>query len=476
MDPFNINTFSELVKAKIENSDQSQVVYSELEFQYIINTCLVHYLKRTSGIKAKDQLQERFDFIEKELNFGDESFDNVFSQVPFSDVKINSIYDLPDLDGYKISKFKQELNNNGLKYTIESLKTFNKLLFSDKNKKILLLDNIATSKHFNKIKEQLIFDVYLTGTELNKEFITHGRISHVIHQFIVNTVINTFISDCTRNRTFKDDNIINKLLKAGCRYITINSKSSKEIFETIIDGLIKIMCDNLYVFGKTLEIKSDKLISTNSREVWGILFDTGIRQNPIEKTIKWDKLTTSDFNLYNFLCVPDNITLLLLANNNWPKLSYIIHVSNYISIEMSRQIHLIIKHKVPDLNNFKDFIFNGEDIWYYRTFGDESFNKLKSHYTGGDSNMPISDKLSPMNPYHTRQIFLRTIKEMNIQDANELICMFDCESNIDNKNCLFNSAHTDTVQDHPYFLIDNTYYENKYLKYKSKYQNLKKLF
>lgn len=137
---------------------------------------------------------------------------------------------------------------------------------------------------------------------------------------------------------------------------------------------------------------------------------------------------------------------------------------------MSRQIHLIIKHKVPKFNNFKDFIFNGQDnLWYFPIYEDKSVIKLKKHYIGEDSDIPIPDKLSPMNPYHTRQIFLRTIKEMNIQDANELICMFDCESNIDNKNCLFNSDHTNTV-------INNKYYENKYLKYKAKYQNLKKLF
>ncbi len=466
MSQFDINKFTNFVKDKIDKSDQSQVTYSELEFQYIINTCLVHYLKRKSGVDAKNELQKIFDSIEKELNFSDKKpFNNVFSSIASSDVKILDKYDLPDLDEYE--KFKSELNTNGLKYTIESLKIFNKLLFSDENKKILLLDNIATSEHFNKIKEQLIFDVYLTGLDLNKEFITHGRISHVIHQNIVSTVIKTFINDCKKDRTFSDD-IINKLLKAGCKYI--DGKSEEEIFKTIIDGLIKIKCNELHEFGNILKINIEKLIKHDSKEVWGILFDTGIKYNPIEQTIKWsDDYTTNDeFSLYNFLCVPDNITLLLLANNNWPKLSYIIHVSNYISIEMSRQIHLIIKHKLNQYNNFKDFIFKEEVQWLFPSYYTDISDNLRSHYVGQDFIMPISAKLSPMHPYHTRQIFLRTIRKMNINDADELISMFDCESDKVNKNCLFNSDHTDTV-------INDELYKNKYLKYKAKYQNLKKL-
>jgi hypothetical protein len=102
------------------------------------------------------------------------------------------------------------------------------------------------------------------------------------------------------------------------------------------------------------------------------------------------------------------------------------------------------------------------------SFETDISHNLRIHYLGQDYEMPISEKLSPMHPYHTRQIFLRTIKNMNIKDANELIDMFDCESDNVNKNCLFNSDHTETN-------INDELYKNKYLKYKAKYQNLKKL-
>jgi len=316
----------------------------------------------------------------------------------------------------------------------------------------------------------LIFDVYLTGLTMNKEFITHGRISHVIHQIIISTVIHQFIDDCKSNIYYKDSDsdIINKLLRAGCTYI--NGKIPKKIFETIIDGLIEISCRKLNTFGQELGISKDKLIGQNGEwPVWGVLFDTGIRYNSIKKTIIWSE--NFCYSLYDFLCVPDNINLLLLANNDWSRLSYIIHVSNYISIEMSRQIHQIIKYKMPEYNDFKNFILKqdthpwiiGAHFLRSGNFGD----KLREHYAGNDSSTRMIDKLESTHPYHTRQIFLRTINKMNPNDTKKLIKMFDCDSNTRDKQCSLNTSYKDTNP-------KDEYYKNKYLKYKAKYLEAKK--
>ena len=402
----------------------------------------------------------------------DTVFQTIEDKIPANDINIIKI----DYTGLFLNKFNlplledftPELIDNIKKYsiqnTIDLFKKLNQDVYNDTNNKILLLDSIVDSEYFLKIITNFSFDVFLTGSNIDMEFITHGRFSHVIHQYIIFNTIKNFIKSCENNRTHNAPDI-NKLYQKCCNYMM--KKDINDIFKLIMEFMIMQVSSSIMPYiNKIGDHLFKNIYLPNNRTIWSNIFDSPIlsdRENEINENPTEDFIKINQVKLYDLFCIPDYMNIYLLHNDKWKQL-YFLNLSHYyMSLLMANYIyHIFNIHN--NMQPFREFIYPPViNEWIMAIIREKGYNeKISDHYIGRSNNLKTTSM------YHTRQIFFNVLYSINPIQAPKFIEMFMCTD-----ECKYIPFNYERGSD-DYRKQREEQYLLKYMKYKNKYITLKK--
>ena len=434
---------------------------TELFIMYLFISLFINYLENNNANK----ITEIFDYMEGKFDtdkLTDEVIDRI--NITYTGGKETNTIKMPlltDFTGDTIDTIKKY----GIKKILEFLSYCNTDIFINKDNKIVLFDTFVSHEFFGNIKKHFSLDIYLIS-QLNFDFLTHGSFTHIFHQYIIFKTIKKFIKFC-QNQIHSND-YINYLLKKCCAYMNKYKKlpDKNYYFEKIIGCLlsdeiknknIQIIIHELFKKNHFIDVYPvEEVEKVYKGNIWNKSFD--VNRNDFASIYKLNDLNKlPDLNIISlrqFLLIPDHITFFLLLNNKWKNIYFITITSYYINLLMTNIFYKIIMSR----STINEFCYADEfqDIVNPKI---SRVNKITSHYRQASGR----SLLNPNNMYHSRQIFLNVIDNINRKDASKLINLLSCENTAKCELKRFNYYESDYDVN---LRVENL---KKYIKYKLKY-------